>query len=138
MDGAAAFLDSIRGFVRREMCDSRVEAEVVLRAEPLVEAGVLEQRAGVASHFRAVRARVETEHARRAGRRLDQPKEEMDRGRLAGAVRAEKGEDRAFGDGEAEMVECADRAEVARERLAGDGCRHGRTTVPAVRWILPI
>ncbi len=62
-----------------------------------------------------------------AGRRLDQPEEQSEGGRLAGAVRAEVAEHLTLGDVERQIVERHDRSEPLRERFHPD---RGRPTSP--------
>src|SRR5215208_4848423 len=81
--------------LRVHVCDAPVEIEIVVRAEALVQAGVLEQHAGARSNGRRLALRIESKHLRAAGRRLDEPEEDADHRRLAGAIRAKEAEDAA-------------------------------------------
>ena len=123
------------GFLAREMRDARVEAQVVLGGEALVEAGVLEQRAGAAADLLPVGRRIEAQHARGAGGWLDDAEEEMDGGGFAGAVRPEEGEDRAFGNGEGRgrvdaRGRCRNRGSEAVAEGSRSGTARGRTATP--------
>jgi hypothetical protein len=63
-----------------------VEAQVVLRAKPLVKAGVFQQRARTGTDLGALSSRIEPEHCSPSTRRLDQAKQQPDGRRLASAV----------------------------------------------------
>ena len=72
-------------------------AEVVERGEPVVEASVAaEDVADAAPDFARVLRRVVAEHPGAASGRQEQRRQDLDRGRLAGAVRAEQAEQLAF------------------------------------------
>ena len=101
--------------------DAPVEVEVVLGRQLLVEAGVLEQRAGQLAHVGEPRSRhVVSEHARASRRGLEQTEQQPDGRGLAAAVRAEEAEHDAGRHRDVEAVEGAHRAEVAREVLRLD------------------
>ena len=68
-------------------------AQIVARAEIIVEADRIRQVADPALDRERFAHRIMTEHPRGAGRNLGQPEQHEDRRRLAGAIRAEQAED---------------------------------------------
>src|SRR5262249_48907366 len=64
-----------------------------------------------------------------AGARAGKPDDQLERGRLAGTVRAEKTGDRAGANGEREVVDCPDRAVALRQPLDDDRCGSWGNTI---------
>ena len=98
-----------------------VHAQVLRGGEVDVQRGVLEDQADVAAHVVALRDDVEAADARRAGRRLGQRAEHVDRRALAGAVGAEEAEDLARRDGERNAADGVDVAVGLDEVVDLDG-----------------
>ncbi len=87
-----------------------VEAQVARGREVRVERRVLEDEADVAAHRRALAHDVEARDARLALARVRERAEDLDRGRLARAVRPQEAERLAGVHGQ---VEAANRLDVA-------------------------
>ena len=86
------FLDALVQLRFGHVRHAPVEAQVVLRTEPLVKAGVFEQRPGAGADLGALRSRIEAQHLSASAGWFDQAEEQSNGGRLAGAVGAEKTE----------------------------------------------
>jgi hypothetical protein len=92
------------------------EQEQVLAArEVLVDGRELSREADEPAHRVGLGRDVAAEYARRAGVRLEQRREDPDRGRLPGAVRPEDAVDGAGADGEVDAVDGAHVAERLHE-----------------------
>src|SRR5579863_1964831 len=103
-----------------------VETQVVFRAQPLVEAGVFQQRTRAGTNLRALRSRIEPEHFSASARRFDQAEEQSDGGCLACAVGAKETEHRAGWNVEREVVQGPNRREIPRQSL-GANCKFFHT-----------
>ena len=102
LDEAERLVEAGSAVFPGDAVDDRVELEVLLRGQAVVERWILEDDADRAAHALRGGHHVEAAEARRAARRREQRAEHLDRGRLAGAVRPEKPEDLAFRDDEAD------------------------------------
>ena len=98
-----------------------VEPEVLRGGHLHVQRRVLEDQADVAAHVVAPADDVEAADARDPGRGLGQRAEHVDRGALAGAVRAEEAEDLARRDGERDAADRVDLAVGLDEVVDLDG-----------------
>src|SRR5439155_16647162 len=96
-----------------------VQVEELGRTQPVVEAEELGQVADLAARFAVAERPAEDAAAAAAGR--GQAGEELDGGRLAGAVGAEEAEDLTAGDGEGQTVERHLGAVLLAQAIRGDG-----------------
>src|SRR5690606_33988371 len=79
-------------------------AQVLARAELVVETDLIGQIADAGLHAERAASRIEPEHAHAPRRRLGEPEQHQDRRRLAGAVRAEQPEHLAAPDGQIKRI----------------------------------
>src|SRR5262249_6813510 len=105
------------------------EPEVLLGGQVEVECRLLEDDADLTADAERLALDVEAGDPRRAARRLEQRRQHPDRGRLAGAVRAEEAEELAGTDVEVDRVDRPDATVVATESRNCDGGYGGH--VPA-------
>ena len=103
------------------------------RGQLVVEAGVLEHDAERSPHLVLLRARVEAVDAQRAAGGLEQGGQHLDGGGLAGAVRAEKGEDLPFSTANEISVHGAEVAEVLHQVADFDHCIQNWRIPPPTR-----
>jgi hypothetical protein len=112
-----------------------VEAGDVLKGlaagHPAVEAGILGEVAQLAAMVAGSRHLYAVDGGG-AGRGAGETGEDLERRRLAGAVRAEEAKDRAFGHVEGEVGQGLDAFVVLRQADHRDGVGHLMT--PAGRW----
>jgi len=95
--------------------EHRVEAEVLLRREPVVEGLVLEDEADVAAHRLRSCRNVKAGDRDAPGRRPQERAQHVDRRRLAGAIRPQEREHLALTDIEADPVHSGELAKPSRE-----------------------
>jgi hypothetical protein len=103
-----------------------VEAQVLLGGQVGVERRVLEHETDVAPHVGALADDVVAGDERRAGGRHGERAQHLDRGRLAGAVRAEEAEDLARLDRERDRIHGGQFAVALHELVDG----HRRRRIP--------
>src|SRR5207244_1933202 len=77
---------------QREPVDAAVQADVLARRQILVERETLAHVADTAFDLLALRGHIETRDLCRAARRLQEPDQHPDCGRLASAVRTQEAE----------------------------------------------
>ncbi len=104
--------------------DLGLHLQVLAAARLRVEAVLLADDADRAAHGFRVADDIEAGHARLAAVRARERGQDLDRGRLAGSVRAEQPEDRARLDCEAEPVERADAARIRLPQVRCLDCFH--------------
>ena len=109
--------------------DARVEVEVLVHGEVVVERELLAHVADALADLLALGRHVEPEHRRAARRRREQAAEDADQRRLAGAVRAEQAVDAARVHLEVHAVERGEVAELARH-VATRGCATSLIAAP--------
>jgi hypothetical protein len=115
--------------VRRQAVELAGEAQERRCGHPAGEPGYVRQESDLRPHADAVGGRVAAEDADVTGCGPGQAGEDAQRCRLAGAVRPQEAEDRAFGDRQVEAVEGALPAELLDEAVQLDGrrvCAHSR------------
>ena len=113
-------LDSGRDLLFRQMIEFGVQLKILRDRQFAVEREGLRHVADIAPRLHVVRAhRLAKQLARAAGRRQEAD-QHFHRRRLAAAVRAEKAEDFAARNPEADMVDRDEIAELAREPLRLD------------------
>ena len=126
-----------------EAVDAAEEADVLVDGEPLVEREPLRHVADAALDAFRIAADVDAADRRGAARRLQQPAQHADRGRLAGAVAAEEAEDLALAHVERQAIDGDEVAEAPREigdddRVHFPSARCARGARPrAARWRSP-
>ena len=86
------------------------------------------KEADPAAQHRAVRAEVAAEHRAGPGANREESRQQLEQARLARAVRAEGGDDRALLDVEVHASERGKRSEQGHGRAEGDGGSHGAPT----------
>ncbi len=99
-------------------------AEVVAAGQEAVEGRLLERGAELPRRVRMIGPGVVAADPGGAPVRVQQPQEDADRGRLAGAVGAQEPEDLALGDAERDVIDRADAAEVLGEPIDLDDGGH--------------
>src|SRR2546428_360123 len=104
----------------RQVPQPRREAQVLLHREIAVQRRLLEDEADAATGLEVIAYDVVSGDTRRAPSGTQQRGEQMDGGRLAGAVGPEEPEELALPHLEVEVVERADRAEVFAEAAGFD------------------
>src|SRR5206468_9322 len=103
-------LDALPPRAAGQPIDLGLHLQVLAAGRLRVEAVLLADDADRAAHPLCVADDIEAGHTRLAAVWARERGQDLDRGRLAGSVRAEQAEDRARLDGEAEPVERADAA----------------------------
>jgi hypothetical protein len=113
--------------------DLRHEVEVGRHRQVRVEGRVLGQVSDAAPHLERLGEDVEARHTRRARAGRHEAREDLHRGGLAGAVRAEKADDAALVDAEGHAVDRGDRPVVLGKLIDLDHdmarCPPGRPVV---------
>src|SRR2546428_62399 len=104
----------------RQVPQPRREAQVLLHREIAVQRRLLEDEADAATGLEVIAYDVVSGDTRRAPSGTQQRGEQMDGGRLTGAVGPEEPEELALPHLEVEVVERADRAEVFAEAAGFD------------------
>ena len=100
VDEAQRLVDARRALGARHAVGDRVQHQVLLGGQPIVQRRVLEDDADAPAHLVRRRRDVQPRQPRASRRRLQQRAEDLDGRRLAGAVRPEEPEDLAGADGE--------------------------------------
>src|SRR5207249_2906211 len=104
----------------RHVVDEGVELEVLAGSQLLVERGVLKNETDARADRRRVVVDVDARHASGARRRAHQRAQDVDRRRLAGAVRAEEAEDLSRLNVQVDASHGLDRAEALGEVVDRD------------------
>jgi hypothetical protein len=100
------------------------EVQQLLAGDLLVEGELAGEEAGAGSRGDAVAPDVEAEDLRAPGRRAQQAEQRADRGRLAGAVRAEEPEHVTGRDAERDLLDAAGALVALGQCVGGDGLQH--------------
>src|SRR5260370_37489449 len=108
-----------------------VETQVLLPGQVVVQGGVLEHQADVAAHGVAFLCDIVACHPGGTRGGIRQGARELDRGGLAGAVRAEKPERLPGFDFEVDAADGIDLAVLLGQRADRDSCRHTYASCPA-------
>ena len=126
-----------RGLGLRELVQPPEHDQVLAPGQVLVDRGVLPGQADDRAKLLRLLDDVEARDRGVAGVRLQQRREDAHGRGLAGPVRAEQSQDRAFGDLEVHAVECADLVLAGPidldEAFGGDGVHGGAQ--PRVRYL---
>ena len=112
----------------RHAVRDRVQLQVLLGGQTIVQRRVLEDDADAAAHLRRRSDHVDAGQPRRPGGRLQQRAQDLDRRRLARAVGAEKAEDLAGADGKPDPAHGLDLVVGLAKVLHLDGGGHVRLT----------
>src|SRR5580704_15560560 len=108
-----------------------VEAQVLLPGQVVVQGGVLEHQADVAAHGVPFLCDIVARHPGGTRGGIRQGAQDLDRGGLAGAVRAEKPERLPGSDLEIDAADGLDLAVLLGQRADRDGLRHTYASCPA-------
>src|SRR5260370_5460664 len=108
-----------------------VETQVLLRCQVVVQGGVLEHQADVAAHGVAFLCDIVACHPGGTRGGIRQGAQDLDRGGLAGAVRAEKPERLPGFDFEVDAADGIDLAVLLGQRADRASCRHTYASCPA-------
>src|SRR4051812_44237043 len=105
----------------RLLARRRVDEQVLASAQMRVEARLLDDGTDAGQRLRTAVRHVVAEQLHRAGRRLGEPEQEPDQGRLAGPVGTEEAEGRAARDTQVDAFESGPVAELLTEAGGVDG-----------------
>src|SRR5574338_638016 len=122
-------LDARRSRFSGEAVDRRVEPEILLHREVVVQAELLRHVADAAPNAFGIDRHVHARHLRASGRRLHEAAEHANGCRLAGPVRPQQAEHLAAVDGEVQPVHRHQRSERLAEALGANG-RAVRLAIP--------
>ena len=115
------FVHALAKTLGSEAVDAAVENEIFGNGEIGIEAEILRHVADIFADGFGVGANVDALDGGVAGRKRKQTGEHFDDGGFAAAVGAEKAEDFAFFDAEADVVHGGEVAEAADQMVGGDG-----------------
>ena len=110
----------MRRRVQRQAVHAPRKQQELLARQPLVEVGLLGEHAGPALDLQRLPGQLVARHADAPGVRPQQAAQQLDGGRLAGAVRAEKAEKLAFPHPQADAIDRDRRPEALHQTGGSD------------------
>jgi hypothetical protein len=110
---------------RRHSRDSREQVEIVVRAQTLVQSGVLEQRANAFTDRAGIPPNVKAEYFGGSGGGIDETEESANHRRFSGAVGSQETKYAPVRNVERYVLERIERAEpAAQTNRSNGGIRH--------------